>query len=87
MKHIGKIILVALMALMPLSSFAGHEAGSSGEMNISETVLEHLSDSYALSVVARQESGRSARRIHCQLTSTSMPLITEKSTSVCLTVL
>ena len=27
MKHIGKIILVALMALMPLSSFAGHEAG------------------------------------------------------------
>ena len=46
MKHIGKIILVALMALMPLSSFAGHEAGSSGEMNISETVLEHLSDSY-----------------------------------------
>ena len=46
MKHIGKIFLVALMALMPLSSFAGHEAGSSGKMNISETVLEHLSDSY-----------------------------------------
>ena len=28
MKHIGKIILVALMALMPLSSFAGHTRNS-----------------------------------------------------------
>ena len=37
---------MALLALTPVKSFAGHEEGDGGEMNISEIVLEHLSDSY-----------------------------------------
>ena len=46
MKHIGTIIIMALLALTPLKTFAGHGEEPAGEMNISEIVLEHLSDSY-----------------------------------------
>lgn len=46
MKHIKTIFLLMAMALLPMSLYANGSEGESGEMNIPEIVLEHLSDAY-----------------------------------------
>ena len=46
MKHIGTIILLMLMAVMPMKSWAAHGTEAGGELDIPEIVLEHLADSY-----------------------------------------
>lgn len=46
MKHIGTIILLMLLAIMPAKSVAASEGHGDGELNIPEIVLEHLADSY-----------------------------------------
>ncbi len=46
MKHIGTIILLMLMTVMPMKSWAAHGSEAGGELDIPEIVLEHLADSY-----------------------------------------
>ena len=46
MKHIGTIILMMLMTVMPMKSWAAHGSEAGGELDIPEIVLEHLADSY-----------------------------------------
>ncbi len=46
MKHIGTIILLMLMTVMPMKSWAAHGSEAEGELDIPEIVLEHLADSY-----------------------------------------
>ena len=46
MKHIGTIILMMLMTVMPMKSWAAHGTEAGGELDIPEIVLEHLADSY-----------------------------------------
>ena len=46
MKHIGTIILMMLMTVMPMKSWAAHGSEAGGELDIPELVLEHLADSY-----------------------------------------
>ena len=45
MKQLKSICLLLMMAMLPLSVQAG-EASKDESLNISEIVLEHLSDSY-----------------------------------------
>ena len=46
MKHIGTIILLMLMTVMPMKSWAAHGSEAGGVLDIPEIVLEHLADSY-----------------------------------------
>ena len=47
MKHIKSILLLLMVALLPLSSFASEEKKEGGEsIDIPEIVLEHLADAY-----------------------------------------
>ena len=46
MKHIGTIILLMLLAVVPMKSLAAHDGEAKGELDIPEIVLEHLADSY-----------------------------------------
>ena len=46
MKHIGTIILLMLLSVMPVKSLAAHDGEQKGELDIPEIVLEHLADSY-----------------------------------------
>ncbi len=46
MKQIRSLLLLLILALMPVFAFAGEAKPKGEELNISEIVLEHLSDSY-----------------------------------------
>ena len=47
MKHVKSILLLLMVALLPLSSFASEEKKEGGEsIDIPEIVLEHLADAY-----------------------------------------
>ena len=45
MKQIRSLLLLLILALMPVFAFAGEAKPKGEELNISEIVLEHLSDS------------------------------------------